>query len=33
MAKSRDVRRYPGAGLFTSLFFVYLYLPIVVVVF
>lgn len=33
MAKSRDVRRYPGAGLFTSLFFAYLYLPIVVVVF
>lgn len=28
----RDVRRYPGARLFTGLFFVYLYLPILVVI-
>lgn len=27
-----DVRRYPGAKLFTALFFVYLYVPILVVV-
>jgi spermidine/putrescine transport system permease protein len=33
MAKSHQVRRYPGMGLFTVLFFAYLYLPIVIVVF
>lgn len=33
MAKSHDVRRYPGLGLLTALFFVYLYLPIAVVIF
>ena len=33
MAKVHDVRRYAGLGLFTLLFFVYLYLPIAVVIF
>ena len=33
MAKSHDVRRYPGLGLLTALFFVYLYLPIAAVIF
>jgi spermidine/putrescine transport system permease protein len=28
----RDVRRYPGARIFTALFFVWLYLPILVVI-
>lgn len=33
MNSGSDVRRYPGFGLFSILFFVYLYLPISVVVF
>ncbi|AZO63768.1 MAG: ABC transporter permease [Mesorhizobium sp.] len=33
MTNGSDVRRYPGFGLFSLLFFVYLYLPISVVVF
>lgn len=33
MARRHDVRRYPGARLFTGLFFLYLYLPIAVVIF
>ncbi|KQZ29496.1 ABC transporter permease [Mesorhizobium sp. Root552] len=33
MTAKTDVRRYPGFGLFSLLFFVYLYLPISVVVF
>lgn len=33
MIRRHDVRRYPGARLFTGLFFLYLYLPIAVVVF
>lgn len=32
MAKSHDVKHYPGARLFTAVFFLYLYLPIAVVV-
>ncbi len=32
MSRNHDVRTYPGARLFTALFFVYLYLPIAVVV-
>ncbi|RUU51892.1 spermidine/putrescine ABC transporter permease PotC, partial [Mesorhizobium sp. M7A.T.Ca.TU.009.01.1.1] len=28
-----DVRRYPGFGLFSAIFFAYLYLPVAVVVF
>ena len=31
--KPHDVASYPGAGLLTGLFFVYLYLPIAVVIF
>ena len=31
--KSNDVTRYPGAGLITVLFFLFLYLPIAVVIF
>ncbi|UXN03622.1 ABC transporter permease [Bartonella sp. HY406] len=31
--KNTDVRRYPGFGVFTLIFFLYLYLPIAVVVF
>ncbi len=31
--KANDVARYPGAGLVTGLFFIYLYLPIAVVIF
>lgn len=33
MKSGSDVRRYPGFGLFSILFFVYLYLPISVVIF
>lgn len=33
MTSGSDVRRYPGFGLFSILFFVYLYLPISVVIF
>lgn len=33
MSGGTDVRRYPGFGLLTVLFFVYLYMPIAVVVF
>lgn len=33
MAKSHDVKRYPGTWLFSAVFFLYLYLPIAVVVF
>lgn len=33
MARRHDVRSYPGARLFTGLFFLYLYLPIAVVIF
>jgi spermidine/putrescine transport system permease protein len=33
MSSGSDVRRYPGFGLFSILFFIYLYLPISVVVF
>ncbi|MEO5758284.1 MAG: ABC transporter permease [Mesorhizobium sp.] len=33
MSAGTDVRRYPGFGLFSLLFFLYLYLPIAVVVF
>ena len=33
MTSKTDVRRYPGFGLFSLAFFVYLYLPIAVVVF
>lgn len=32
MSTSHDVKRYPGLGLLTSLFFVYLYAPLAVVV-
>ncbi|UVK47139.1 ABC transporter permease [Mesorhizobium sp. AR07] len=33
MNADNDVRRYPGFGLFSAIFFAYLYLPIAVVVF
>lgn len=33
MSRSHDVKRYPGTRLFTAMFFIYLYLPIAVVVF
>jgi spermidine/putrescine transport system permease protein len=33
MSTRHDVRRYPGTRLFTALFFLYLYLPIAVVIF
>lgn len=33
MSADNDVRRYPGFGLFSAIFFAYLYLPIAVVVF
>ena len=33
MSHTTEVRRYPGFGLFSLIFFVYLYLPIAVVVF
>jgi len=33
MSISNDVRRYPGLGLFTVVFFAWLYLPIAVVIF
>jgi spermidine/putrescine transport system permease protein len=33
MTSNSDVRRYPGFGLFSLLFFIYLYLPIAVVIF
>ena len=32
MAKSRNVLHYPGIGVFTASFFIYLYLPILVVI-
>ncbi|RWO31795.1 MAG: ABC transporter permease [Mesorhizobium sp.] len=33
MSADNDVRRYPGLGFFSAIFFAYLYLPIAVVVF
>ncbi len=33
MRPAHDVRRYPGSGVFTAIFFLWLYLPIAVVIF